>query len=77
MTDFETAKLNDFTVSRMIRLGMDLEQIVGQLALEKAKCVQRIIELETIAPRKIIMPDGKIMIWQCPAELIPTPNSAA
>ena len=68
---FERARLNDVTVAMMLRQNQPLENIVGQLAAEKELYVKRIMELESIAPRKIVMPDGKMMLWQCPAELVP------
>jgi len=59
------------TVSRMLRANEPLENIVGVLAREKEAYVKRIMDLESIAPRKVVMPDGKVMLWQCPAELVP------
>lgn len=65
------ARYNDVTVSRMLRANEPLENIIGVLAREKEEYVKRIMELESIAPRKVVMPDGKVMLWQCPPELVP------
>lgn len=72
-TLIEWARFNDVTVSRMLRANEPLENIVGVMAQEKEAYVKRIMELERIAPRKVVMPDGRVMLWQCPAELVPDP----
>lgn len=66
----EWAKNNDVTVSRMMQNNESLSHIVGVLAREKEDYLKRIMELESIAPRKITMPDGKVMVWRCPDDLI-------
>lgn len=68
---FERARLCDVTVARLLEQGYAHSVIIGRLSAEKVKLMNRIMELETIAPRKIVMPDGKVMLWQCPAELVP------
>jgi hypothetical protein len=68
---FVRARLNDVTVAMMLRAERPLEEIIGALADEKERYVNRIMELESIAPRKVVMPDGKVMLWQCPVELVP------
>ncbi len=68
---FERAKYNDATVARMLREGAGAEAIIGQLAADKEQYLKRIIELERIAPRKILLPDGRVLIWTCPDELVP------
>jgi hypothetical protein len=64
----------------MLRAGEGPEAIIGQLAADKEQYLKRIMELESIAPRKVVLPDGRVMIWQCPLELVPpmnTPNAPA
>jgi hypothetical protein len=68
---FERAKFCDATVARMLRNGNTLAEIIGQLAAEKKQYAKRILELEGIASRKIVLPDGTVMMWQCPEKLIP------
>lgn len=41
------------------------------LANLEHKLMNRIIELESIAPRKYLMPDGSYRIWRCPVDMIP------
>lgn len=68
---FQHAKDNDAIVAKMLRAGASLESIIGQLAAEKERWLNLFMEMESVAPRKIIMPDGKVMLWQCPHELLP------
>lgn len=70
----ECARLNDVTVAKMLRQNQTLENIIGQLAAEKELYVKRIMELESIAPRKIVLLDGCVMVWRCPDELVPEMN---
>lgn len=76
---WEWVKNNDVTVHRMLRQDrcQPLEKIIVQLVREKEECFKRILDLESIAPRKITLPDGRVMVWRCPEGLIPdrTPNS--
>ena len=71
---FERARLKDSTVMQMLHSGRSLKQIVGVLSEQKTRCVERIMELEAIAPRKIILPDGTIFVWRCPTEMLPSDN---
>ena len=68
---FALAKLTDVTVCTMLKRGATLEEVIGALSAEKKRYVDRIMALESIAPRKVRMPDGSAMIWRCPEELIP------
>lgn len=34
----------------------------------------RVVELEGIAPRRIKLPDGRVMVWHCPDHLVPYVN---
>lgn len=71
---FDRVRLSDVTVHEMLEHGRSLEETIVALVCEKNRFVQRILELESIAPRKIVMPDGRIMIWRCPDELVPEAN---
>lgn len=65
------ASHNDATVNRMMYAWEPLERIVEVLAKEKAELFKRIMELESIVPRKIKLPNGDTAIWHCPDRLIP------
>ena len=68
---FARVRLTDATVNAMLKHGRSLEEIIVALVCEKNRFTQRIIELESIAPRKIVLPDGHVMVWRCPDELVP------
>ena len=55
----------------MLKMGKPLEDIIGELVAEKGKYLRRIMELESIAPRKIVLPDGRVMVWRCPDAFVP------
>lgn len=71
---FEWAKYNDAMVAKMLKEGADLESVIAQLAADKEQYLKRIMELESIAPRKIMLPDGRVLAWQCTPELVPLKN---
>jgi hypothetical protein len=60
----------------MLAGGGSLESCVIALANEKEALVKRLMELEAIAPKKIKRPDGTVMIWRCPDELVPLLNTS-
>lgn len=71
---FDYALRNDLTVYRMIREGWPHKAIIGQLAIEKRERLKRIMELESIAPKKIRTRDGREFVHHCPNELVPVTN---
>ena len=73
---FEHASMMDATVNAMRRAGRSLEGIIAQLVTEKESLRQRIMELDSIAPRKIKLEDGKVIVWRCPDHLIPESRAA-
>lgn len=62
--------LNDSTVHQLVRRGVPPEGVIVALCEQKERMMKRIVELESIAPRKIKR-DGKTYVWHCPNELIP------
>ena len=69
---FEDACNNDATVWKAIEAGVSYERLITVLAEQKRRLMQRIIELEMIAPRKMKASDGKTYVWRCPDELVPS-----
>jgi len=67
---FEAVQHNDVTVHRMLREGRDLREIITALANEKLQLRHEVMELASIAPKKITV-HGQTFIWRCPDELIP------
>jgi len=69
--DFARVCCVDPTVARMMRHGNSLEEIIVQLARDKWTLMRRLQTLANIAPRKIRMPDGRVVVWHCPDDLVP------
>jgi len=69
---FERAKFKDATVARMLAAGCGAEEIIGQLADDKEAYLKEVLKLSTIAPRKVTLPDGRVVVWHCPDHLIPS-----
>lgn len=55
-----TWRYQDMLACMVVTLNSKIEDLNKQLA-----------KLETIAPRRIKLPDGKIYVWHCPDDLIP------
>ncbi len=68
--EFERVLLADDSVYQMVSGGLSLEQVVVGLVGQKQKLLERITQLEHIAPKRIKGPDGDL-IWRCPDEWIP------
>lgn len=60
----------DLTVNRMTRAGIPSEAIIATLAAEKKAMMDRILELESICPKRIMLPDGRQFIHHCPDHLV-------
>lgn len=62
------------TLSHLKQFGLsqtlELMELCNVLAARNERQTKRIIELESIAPKKITV-GGKQFIWHCPDELIP------
>lgn len=71
MTSIADVKRNDPTVHRILKSGGTPRDCVVALANEKEALVKRLMEMERIAPKKIKLPDGRVMIWRCPEDLVP------
>jgi hypothetical protein len=67
----EEAARTDATVQRLLEAGAKPYDIVNALVREKKAMLKRILELDSIAPRRIATPDGKIFIYRCPDEFVP------
>ena len=68
---FAWARYNDATVNAMLCGNACYTEIIAVLAWEKADLIKRIVELEMIAPKKITMPDGSVMVYRAPDHLLP------
>lgn len=53
------------------RQSGSLGDVIVALANQKNSLIARIMELESIAPKKIALQDGRVAVWHCPTNLIP------
>ena len=67
----QDARQTSPVVEHVLRAGGTLEDAVCALVNGQTALTNRLIELEGLAPRKIKMPDGRVLIWRCPEELVP------
>lgn len=67
----QEASHNDATVHKLLKENRSLAYIILQLVKDKEAYLQRILDLESIAPRKIKLPDGSFVVWSCPPSFIP------
>lgn len=70
MCKFAKLKLTNDIVNHVTNNGGSAEDCAVALAESNDKLVARIIELEGIAPRRIRLPDGRVMIYRCPDEFV-------
>lgn len=71
-----SGKMGDmFRMSPIVRdtiaNGGTVDDCVVALVKHEAVLIERIMLLESIAPRVIRMPSGEKMIYRCPDELVP------
>lgn len=67
----EQLRLVNPIVERVMRAGGTAEDCAVALSEHIDKLVKRLLALEGIAPRRIKLPDGSVVIWHCPDHLIP------
>ena len=68
--DLRWAVAHDPVVAAIARSGWNSERCIVALVEQKQELVRRLMELEAIAPRRVIV-DGNAFIWRCPDELVP------
>ena len=68
---FAYARMSDKTTYEMLSTGATLEEVIAALCIEKSQLVDRIVQLEAIAPRKLKSQDGTTLVWHCPDDMIP------
>ncbi len=61
----------DATVRSICERGGDVGEALIAVVQEKREMLQRIIELDSIRPRRYRTPDGRVLVWHCPNDLIP------
>jgi|GEM_PF-3334972 len=69
--EWERFQQTDALVRGGKQSGASDAQIACALARMNRALVDRLMRLEAIAPRKIQLPDGTVIVWRCPDELVP------
>lgn len=64
-------RMNNPIVARIMTAGGTAEDCAVALSVEYDRIFDRMMALDSIAPRKIKLPDGRVLIWRCPDELVP------
>lgn len=62
---------NNLIAARIMDAGGTAEDCAVALSVEYGRLLDRVMALDSIAPRKIRLPDGRVLIWRCPDELVP------
>lgn len=58
-------------VRKVLEMGGTAETCCLVLYEQLRQAQARVIDLELIAPRKVRLPDGRVLIYRCPDELVP------
>jgi len=69
MTPFEILRIRNPIVLSIMRYGT-VEDCAVALAGENELLLARIAELESVAPRRVRLPDGNILLWRAPDEAV-------
>jgi hypothetical protein len=61
---------NPFLHNSIYHHGSHMELVISQLSMMCADLQKDIIRLQSIAPRKYRLPDGRVVVWHCPDEFL-------
>ena len=61
----------DPVVYRVMHAGGNASDAIVALANQKNALIARVMELESIAPKKIRIGPDSVMVWHCPDDLVP------
>lgn len=67
----EEAASHNVDVNHWRRGTITAEQCILCLANAQEALTAKIMDLYAIAPRRFLLPDGRMMVWRCPDGLIP------
>lgn len=68
---FEDLRLCNSLVDSIMMAGGTAEDCAVALAASNKRLIEQLAVLENIAPRRIRLPDGRVMLWRCPEHLVP------
>lgn len=69
--DMNEAIRSDPTIHSIFKIHGSAKMVILALLSDKTRLIERVLQLENIAPRKHKLPDGSIAILHCPDALIP------
>jgi hypothetical protein len=58
-------------VAAVLASGGTAEDACVLLANQVNALIDEVTRLQLIAPRKVRLPDGRVVVWRCPDELVP------
>jgi len=70
-SEFQHLRLHNPIVAQIMRAGGTAEDCAVALTVHNDRLVDRLMVMEGIAPRRIKLMDGRVMVWHCPDHLIP------
>lgn len=68
---FEVLQETDPWVIRMLDIGFSKEAIIVEKCRMIDSLQKRVMELESIAPKRYQLPDGREMVYRCPVDVLP------
>jgi hypothetical protein len=68
---FEYIKLTNTIVAQTLDAGGSLEDCIVVLDAKIGLLEARLLTVLAIAPKKYRLPDGRVVVWHCPDELVP------
>lgn len=68
---WDRIRLDNPIVAEIMRAGGTPEDCCVALAQALEQTAEKAMRYMMIAPRKIRLPDGRVMVWRCPEELVP------
>ena len=68
---WDRLRMDNPIVSAILRAGGTPEDCCVALAHALEQTAEKAMRYMLIAPRKYRLPEGKVMIWRCPDELVP------
>lgn len=69
--EFDRVRNRNPIIWKIMQMGGTAEDCAVALAENNDRLIARVMELEGIVPRRVKLPDGRVMIWRCPERLIP------
>ena len=70
-TKFEELTRKNQLVAAVMNSGGTAEDCAVALVEVNDRLKKHLMQLSSITPRRITNPDGTVMVWRCPEDLIP------